>query len=376
MGTLLAAATLLVLSAPVASQTSTISEELLPDRESWYWRDNAKVNPPGTGQQQETFPVAGQQGHLQVALEDGEDDKRTYLGFDLSGLEDFDGATVRRFRLTADVSQPSTDHAQQHHEDAQEDEGTPVPPATSNAENAEFAACPVTTFMAGGADGDASTTTDGERNHPDFDCDLATGSASPDGSTWTFDLGAIAQVWADGATIDTAVVLKPALDPPGPPDPASSWTVEFHGLSLDGLSAQITYTPSGGSTALGGFSSTDEGETTGDEGSSTSQAPVSAPAPTSPDTSPPTPSTDEGTTDDGSQEVAQGRQAGAFTSDPRFTWYAALPWPLAALALGYAYTAFREDGVSGAAEHRVANRLRGRRLDADETAEIPAPIGS
>lgn len=366
-------------ASPLAtSQISTVTSELTPDRESWYWRDNAKVNPPGTGQQQETFPVAAQQDHLQVALEGGQDDKRTFLGFNLSEVQDFDGSTVRRFRLTAEVSQTSPEHGQKHQEDA-EGSQTAVPPQTSNADAAEMIACPVTGFMAGGADGDPMTSAEGNSNHPEFDCGLATGtgSASDNGSTWTFDLTRIAQLWADGETIDSAVVLKPALEPPQPPDPASSWTVEFHGRALDGLSAQATYTPSGASSEAGaGFSPIGSPESEERTGGDTAVSAPTAPAGTGTDS---TPSPAAGTTPDPTEEEPQAvsqQPARSVGPSSQFPWYAALPWPLAALALWLVYRSLRDDDEMGAARHRVANLLRGRGAEADDTQEIPAAVGS
>lgn len=356
-----------------------VRSEVPVDRESWYWEQNRRVlvnTGAGFAQQQETFPVASQKDHLQVALNDGEEDKRTFVGFDFAGLEDFDGSTVRSFTLAAEVSQANPEHGAEHQEQAQDSQTSPVAPATSNAGAATIVACPVTSFVGGGADGDApvsekdpTTDEDDTKAEPDYDCEdlpRVEGERSDDGSIWTFGLGPIAAFWATGDAADTAVVLKPGPEPPQPPSPDANWTVEFHGQALDGLSAQIVYTPPAPEeTPTPEPTPEPEPEsepppappTTGGSTPST----VSTPAPTPRST----PEPDE----DAGGVVAQPPSQPTARTEADLPWYAIVPWPLGLLALGVAYVSLRDEEALGT-PHRVASLLRAERAGG---AEPPAP---
>lgn len=342
---------ILLLTAPGAqSQSTDVEAEAPVDRTGWYWRDNRRVNPPGTGQQQELFPAAAAEHHIQVASENGEPDKRAYVGFDLAGLEGFTGGSVRTFSLTAEVSDPGPEHTEEHQELATETQTTFFPPATSNDEPAVLTACPVTNFFAGGADGNAveedadgdPSTPETSRVEPRFDCDLATGTATrqANGARWSFDLTAIAQVWADGTTIDTAVAVLPAPDTADAAPQEANWTVEFHGKRLDGLTASITYAPAGG------------------EASAASLVPGAAPPPPAPpvagateDAAAPPPTEEE--------PAAAPPLAQPVASAARFPWYAALPWPIGLAALVLVFQSLRGAGdASIAGAHQVASRMR------------------
>lgn len=374
----------LVLATPLAGSQLVfpVRAEVPVDRDSWYWEQNRRVlvnTGAGFAQQQEAFPVASQKDHLQVALNDGEEDKRTFVGFDFAGLEDFEGSTVRSFTLVAEVSQANPEHSAEHQEQAQESQTSPVAPATSNAEAATIVACPLTSFMAGGADGDApvsekdpTTDEDDTKAEPDYDCeDLPTveGERSSDGSTWTFGLGAIGAHWATADEADTAIVLKPGPEPPQPPSPDANWTVEFHGRALDGLTAQIVYTP----PAPEGPAPTPEPAPEPAPQVEAEPAPAaptsgrtsvttSTPAPTPRSTPTPEPDTDGGV-------VAQPPSRQVSQTDVDLPWYAIVPWPLGLLALGLAYVSLRDEEAFGA-PHRVASLLRARRAGGTEP---PAP---
>lgn len=214
------------------------------DRQGWYWERNTRANVSGTGAQQEVFPASAQQHHLQVSLSSGREDKRAYVGFDVISLDGFRGSRVGEFKLVAAVSQPNDRHRSEHVDQARASSTAPVPPSTSGDAGAKIVACPVTSFLADGADGDPPKDQQGNSVEPTFDCATSgQGTRSADGSTWTFDLTRIAALWSSGGTTDTAVVLKPAPAPPQPPSPEATWTVEFHGRQLGGLQATVSYTP-------------------------------------------------------------------------------------------------------------------------------------
>jgi hypothetical protein len=318
------------------------------DRQGWYWRQNRRVNVPGSGVQQEAFPAPAQKNHLLISLDGGEEDMRGYLGFDLPSLDGFLGSTVRSFLLTAASSPATGEHSQEHAEDAEESQTPFIPPTSSNDEVAEMVACPVSTFLADGADGDPVETPEGDRIEPVYDCEQASavGIRSDDGLTWTLDLTQMAQVWADGVFADTALALKPADDSPQPPSPDSSWTVELHGRQLDGFSAQMSYTPSGAAPPP-----LEPPPAVAPVGES---QPEAAPPP-------PPPVVESGTQDTGSDDQLS---SGVFVPQPRFPWYFALPIPVAAVALWFVWQALRGEAfaISGTGPaHRVSDRLRARR---------------
>lgn len=329
-----------------SSQIAGVRTEVGVDRQGWYWSENQRVAVPGTGVQQELFPAPAQQHHLQVSLASGEEDKRAYVGFDVLFLQGFTGGTVRSFSLSVDISPPTTDHANEHGQQAQESQTPPIPPSTINDESARLVACPVTSFLADGADGDPMQDLEGNRIEPEFDCreGTAEGNRSADGARWTFDLTAAASLWASGETSDAAVVLKPAPDAASPPAPESTWIVELHGRQLDGFTATMSYTPAGGELTplppppIAGAPTT----------STTTIVEPGTPA-TAPTEPPPEP------------EVAAPPSAPLGEPQPRYPWYAFLPWIGGALALGLAYYALR-DAPRGAMHHRVADLLRTRRL--------------
>lgn len=375
MGIVLAAtvlwAVMLFIARPAGSQISTVTSDVEVDRDGWFWRDNRRVNPPGTGQQQEAFPQAANRDHLQVALEGGEDDKRTFIGFSLSGLVGFEGSVVRSFTLTAEVSVPTDQHTDEHRQQAEESQTAFFPPGTTNDEAAEIVACPTTSFFAGGADGDArfedadgDPTTEGDtRVEPDFDCGLATGNGkrAEDGTVWTFDLTDVAQVWADGGTSDTSVALKPSPDSPSSPPNEANWTVEFHDKRLKGLEATVVYTGAAQTTAFQPPETFEEVEVSGGGGAAPPPPPPPATGGTETRTPPPTPETE-----------AQPPLERA-SSEGEFPWYAALPWPFGVAALAFAYASLREEAQPGGTAHRVASVIRARR-NGGPPEEITSPL--
>lgn len=382
MAALVAGAVLLATPIAGSQLVFPVRAEVPVDRDSWYWEQNRRVlvtDPAGTAaQQQEAFPVASQKDHLQVAINNGQEDKRTYVGFDFAGLEDFEGATVRSFTLAAEVSQASPEHGAEHQEQAQESQTSPVAPATTNAGAATIIACPVTSFVAGGADGDApvsdkdpSTDEDDTKAEPEFDCEelpTVEGEPSSDGSTWSFGLGPIAEFWATGDAADTAVVLKPGPDPPQPPSPDANWTVEFHGRALDGLSAQIVYTP----PAREEPSPTPEPAPEPEPGLDAEPAPVPSTTGGSGTRSVSTPAPTPASTPDPSstaRPLAQPPARQASQTEADLPWYAIVPWPLGLLALGVAYVSLRDEDAFGT-PHRVASLMRARRAGEPEP---PAP---
>lgn len=374
-----------LLATPIAGSQLVfpVRADVSVDRSSWYWEQNRKVlvsDPSGTVvRQTETFPVASQKDHLQVAIDDGQEDKRTFVGFDFAELEDFEGATVRSFTLAAEVSQATPEHGAEHQEQAQESQTSAVAPATNNAGAATIIACPVTSFVAGGADGDApvsekdpSTDEDDTQAEPDYDCEelpTVEGEQSGDGSSWTFGLGPIAAYWASAEEADTAVVLKPGPEPPQPPSPDANWTVEFHNQALDGLSARIVYTP----PAPEG---TPTPEPTPEPEPEAEPAPAPAPPTTGGTTTPtvstpaPTPRSTPEPDDGQGGVVAQPPAQQASQTEADLPWYAIVPWPLGLLALGAAYVSLRDEEAGFGAPHRVASLLRARRAG---DVQPPAP---
>ncbi|HYZ91061.1 MAG TPA: hypothetical protein VFA34_01555 [Actinomycetota bacterium] len=342
----IASGAFLTIAPPASSQIATVRTEVGIDRQGWYWQENQRVAVPGTGVQQELFPAPAQQHHLQVGLLAGAEDKRAYVGFDVLFTPGFVGGTVRSFDFSFEVSQPTSDHLSEHLQQAQESQTPPVPPSTFNDASAALVACPVTTFLADGADGDPMQDVEGNRIEPQFDCreGMAQGRRSDDGTKLTFDLTQIAAAWTSGDSSDAAIVIKPAPEAPQPPAPESTWTVEFHGRQLDALAASMSYTPAGITVAPPppppqlppGGSTTSVEEFGGQETrvSAVEPEPEAAPAPAAPPFGEP---------------------------QPRYPWWAYLPWIGGAVALALAYYALREPHA-GAGQHNVAELLRRRRL--------------
>lgn len=241
-----------------ATSAGAEEAEVFAAQGAWFWSSNSKVTTcasvnPSTGvctaasvDDGANFSGIGatpsgalspiSTGHLAVSLKNGSSDMRSYLKFDLGELPF--GIEFGKFEMILTMSQPTdTPHAEQH----TTFEGKA--PATSNPGSASIVACSVT-IPWGPAEGDptASTTIlppDPEQGREDFeittsrdeplyDCsNQALGVSSVDGTSWRFDLTAMANKWASLELFNEGIALLPVNQ-----NVLSTWTVEFHGPPL------------------------------------------------------------------------------------------------------------------------------------------------
>ncbi len=201
------------------------------DKVGWWNKVNAAPsNPAGV-----TIPAPPTvpKGSLAVGAQAGEPDKVIAIGI----LPDEQGeATVATFTLTLHETTST---------------GTQI-----NSSAAKLAACPITSFWAGGENGPFDTV-------PDYDCELAKapGTRAADG-TWSFDLLPIGQLWFDPAGTVTAdgIVIIEDVDAP------TAFQTVYSTANDGDITVVLQVTPTGTSDDLlgGGF---DDGAAGTDVGS-------------------------------------------------------------------------------------------------------------
>lgn len=374
---------------------------LFADQGAWFWSSNSKVTTCGGGfcgalSADDGANLSGigatptgalspiSTGHIGVSLKNGSSDMRGYLKFDLGPLtRDLPlGSRLEfsQFLLQLTASHPTdTDHTQQH------SEFQGKAPATSNQQSASILACAVTVPW-GPAEGDPTASTTilppdpdagrdsleitTSRDEPLYDCsNQALGVASPDGSTWQFDITSIANKWASLELFNEGVALLPVNQ-----NLASTWTVEFHGppltVSADGEPQEVV------SEALGAHAEVaysavpeEEAPTTGPPG-----PPGPPGVPSGPIVTPPLNGGDSGGGNGTTPPVVQPptgplvRVANSGTPETPAWLFALIPIGL--LGLGLTSSALGPEGMTVGSGNRVAQILRARRLDGSAAGDL------
>lgn len=245
--------------------------------------------------------------------------------------------------------------------------------ANLNTPFAAVVACPITSFWIGGDNGVWET-------RPEFDCDTASapGTRAEDG-TWTFDLRAIGQLWADGTLPEEGVALVEAVEPP------AAFRTVYEGLADASIGVRLVATggeepgdgfgtgggpsgPGGGGGGSDGFGGGATGSLGGSVGSGGTgfQPPAIGSTPTT--AAPATPA--DPAEPEPADEVALPTAPIAEPGSPLGTlpWWT---WPLVAVVVAFALLAMVALGPSGEPTLAAAGGGVTRAIEARTRSEEP-----
>jgi hypothetical protein len=212
------AAIMLVLLIPGAALAKTSSSSYIygPDSANWYWKDQveqtvgagpvAQIVTLGNPQASDTLPVAAQNGQA---------DKVSAVGFDLSRRGVVAGSVLDKFTLTIaendDLMAGFVDPTQ------------PDIQPSFNTEGKLIQACPIITVWSSGEGAELW------ERAPSYDTTLCVqGKRIASGQTvsWSFDLTALAKEWATDPVSNRGMMLAPVIPEGGTPND-STWQINL-----------------------------------------------------------------------------------------------------------------------------------------------------